>query len=243
MTDSFFCKKNINAAIWTIIIIFLSFVCSLIWNNIYSKPQQVFVTNKRSRKDTIVNIYKIIGESSNFNNIESIEKKGNYSYEKKVNEISQKYNKLINLLDTKGKVDSLESNSYFIAPILRPKFYMPKIVEGYHLGSMSSFARTDYSIVNIKAGEIATIKLELLDIKWIGKTTPLFVSIEKKISNNSVLIVWSEQYEIVVQKNIIKFVVDLEKGDYSLTFGFYLKNEINKKYPTFYKKTCKLMIK
>ncbi len=119
---------------------------------------------------------------------------------------------------------------------------MPKIVEGYHQGNISSFAKTNCPYGPIKSGQIVTIKLEFLDKNWIGKITPLFVDIVKKKSENSVYQLWSEQYKITGQKIRIPFVADFKKGEYELIFGFYLKNEINKKYPTFYRKTCKLTI-
>lgn len=61
-------------------------------------------------------------------------------------------------------------------------------------------------------------------------------------SENSRYIYYDEQYEVKDKRNLIQLVNDLEKGDYEVNFGFVLKRDCEKKYPEFYRKTCKIKI-
>lgn len=242
MSDSFFSRNNINTAVWTIAVALLAFGSGLVWNHFFSKPEKVYVTNDLNRRDTVVNIIRVVGDTSIYDKVKRIERERIDNYEKNLKKITQEYDKLVDSINYKIEIKNTVPKSYITASVLRPKFYMPKIVEGYHQGSISSFAKTECPKKTVKSGEIITLKIDLLDKKWIGKITPLFIDIVKRKSKNSVYQIWSEQYEIIGERVMIPFVADFEKGDYQLTFGFYLKDEINKKYPTFYRRTCNLSI-
>ena len=240
--NSFFNRKNVHPAIWTILISVIGFLGGNIWNNYFKKPEKVFVTNNLSRKDTVVNIVRIIGDTSTLSKNEKMQRKRNDYYEKNLKVLSSHYDKILDSLPSTKKPRLINQNKFVTASILIPKFKMPKKVTGYTEGKLSTFAKSTCPNQHFKKEDIVTIKLEFLDKKWIDKITPLFVDVVRKKSKNSVYQLWAAQYKLTNQFMEIPFIADFPKGEYDLTYGFYILNEVDKKYPTFYSKTCKLVI-
>lgn len=65
----------------------------------------------------------------------------------------------------------------------------------------------------------------------LDKITPLFIEILEPESDHSAYLIWSEQYGLSDLKNVISFSADFKPGKYVLSMGFYLKEELNRKFP------------
>lgn len=79
-----------------------------------------------------------------------------------------------------------------------------------------SFVRTDYSSL------ISTLRVEIT--KMDEKSERIYC-------------VFDQYYEPQINKQemLIRIVDDLSPGDYTIEAGFYLKNDVNEKYPSFYR--------
>ena len=123
-----------------------------------------------------------------------------------------------------------------LTQIKRPKFNMPSIVKGYTLEQINSYATAvlNSSIINRK--ERIQITLDFFDQATINKITPIIVSIVQPKGENSVTYIWGEQYELKGKRNMIVFSADFKPGKYELAIGFYILDDLNRKFPTYYSK-------
>jgi hypothetical protein len=140
-------------------------------------------------------------------------------------------------------IEQNESNAPFItAQLNRPKFPMPSIMKGYHNETLNSFALATINKTTFDKKEFIELSLKLLgDIIW-DKTTPIYVEIVQRKTPTSVYMVYGEQFQPSSKNVNIKIASSFESGEYELTFGFYLINELNQEYPAFYSKKFKINI-
>lgn len=144
---------------------------------------------------------------------------------------------------SKSLVDQNESSSPFVtAQLNRPKFPMPSIIKGYHNETLNSFALATINKTTFDKKEFIELSLKLLgDIIW-DKTTPIYVEIVQRKTPTSVYMIFGEQFQPSSNNVNIKIASSFESGEYELTFGFYLINELNQEYPAFYSKKFKISI-
>jgi hypothetical protein len=120
--------------------------------------------------------------------------------------------------------------------IKRPKFKMPAIVSGYTTEQINSYATANLNSSIINRKEQIEITLDFFDQAIINKITPIIVSIVQAKGENSLYYIWGEQYELKGKRNMIVFSADFKPGKYELEIGFYLLDDLDKKYPTYYSK-------
>lgn len=218
MTGKFFDKNNLHNATWAIIIALLGFVGGLVWKN-FSGPDRVIIERDESyhNSDTTITIVKIEGDTSALS--------------------------LLNMYNLKSSISSTKQNSISnSASIVKPKFELPGIVEGYLQSSISSFATVEIPRSTYSKDEMVEITLKVLNNETIKKISPVFVDIVKQTGKNSVTFIWGKQFRISNLENTIRFSADLSKDTYEMTVGFYLMDEIQQKYPPLYLKKFELRV-
>ncbi|GAB2625848.1 hypothetical protein [Belliella aquatica] len=265
--DNFFSKSNIYPTIWAIIVGLLAFISGLFWKGI-TGPDEVVVLNKGSEKDTTVTIIQFKPDQEYFENLTKMTSK---SVKKQFasTQPAQKKEAIDSLTleiarDYQLKFDSLRlkisenrqpliDNTITSIPssetkgnnskLQRPLFRLPAIVEGYVEGKSNSFATISMNTSEFKRKDKVEISVDFFNNSTLDKITPLFIDIVEPKTENSVYQIWSEQYEIKELRNVISFSADFKRGKYILTIGFYLKDELNQKYPVRYARKYNIEIK
>lgn len=265
--DNFFGKSNLYPTIWAIIVGLLAFGGGLLWESI-SGPHEVMVLNNETKKDTTVTIIQFKPDQEYFENLTKMTSKS-VKREYAANQHSNKKETIDSLTlaiaeDYQLKFDSLRLKILEIpiskindeiksspstdyksrnSKLQRPLFKLPSIVEGYVENKVNSFATISINSTEFKRKDKVIINLDFFNKQTLLKITPLFIDIAEPKTENSVYQIWSEQYDINDLKNIISFSADFKPGKYVLTIGFYIRDELNKKYPTRYAKKFNVEIK
>lgn len=259
--------KHIYPTIWAVIVGFLAFIGGLFWKSI-SGPDEVLVLNKGTSKDTTVTIIQFKPDQEYFDNLNKMTAK---SVQKQYsgNQTSQKKETIDSLTlaiskDYQLKFDSFRLKSSGISnPVVndkiisipstethtnnsklqRPLFNLPSNIEGYIEDKLNSYATVLINSNEFNRKDKITINIDFFSKSKLEKITPLFIDMVEPKTANSVYQIWSEQYEINDLKNIITFSADFKPGKYILTVGFYMKDELIKKYPTRYARKYNIEIK
>jgi hypothetical protein len=265
--DKFLSRSNIYPALWAIIVGILGFVGALIWKS-WTGPEEVIVLNNRDNsKDTTVTIITFIPDNDYFDQVNKLTSKtiqkqfvNSKSPEMKMtvdslsNSIAKEYQlkfdslllatKLSTQQNVNDKLISLPSKdeSLNMAQIKRPKYKMPSIVSGYSQGIINPFASISINNTKFNQKEKISLSIDFYNKSTLEKITPIYVDIVEPKSSNSVYQIWSEQYEILNTNNTITFSADFKPGNYELSIGFYLIDDLNTKFPTFYRKKYKIEI-
>ena len=266
-TDKFFSKTHIYPTMWTIIVGLLAFLGGHFWKSI-TGPDEVVVLHRDNSKDTTVTVIQFKPDQDYFEELNKLTSKTvkkqfltNHPQEKKKNidsltiNIAKEYQLKFDSLRlslTKSYVPQI-NDKIISAPntvsdpnksrIKRPKFKLPKIVEGYTESKLNSFACVILNKTEFNRKEKVIINLDFFNKAFLDKITPVFVDIVEPKSPNNVYEIWSEQYEINEINNIISFSADFKPGKYNLTIGFYHLEELNTKYPTLYSSKFNIEIK
>ena len=82
----------------------------------------------------------------------------------------------------------------------------------------------------------------MFDESTLKKITPILVEVAKRTNERSIVSVWKEQVKIHVIRNVLYLPIIYPKGEYELSFGFYLTDEVYQKYPPQYMKRFKIEI-
>ncbi|KFF06070.1 hypothetical protein [Flavobacterium reichenbachii] len=265
--DKFFSKSNIYPTVWAIIVGLIAFISGLIWKEI-SGPDEVLVLNKGISKDTTVTIIQFKPDQEYFDNLTKMTSKS-IQKQYSTNQTSEKKKTIDSLTlaiakDYQLKFDSFRLNTKGISTpflndkivsipstetetntsrIQRPLLKLPSIVEGYIDDKPNSFATISINSKEFTRKDNLTINVNFFSKSTLEKITPLFIDIVEPKTANSVYQIWSEQYAINNVKNIITFSTDFKPGKYVLTVGFYIKDDLNKKYPTRYSRKYNIEIK
>ena len=108
---------------------------------------------------------------------------------------------------------------------------------GYTEKSSSPFC----SVELVEARPFLDIKYHFIRNDYADIVNTLDVKIIRKQASGNQVVVFDQHFLPQAGENqLIRIVDDLSPGDYTLEAGFYLKEDINKKYPTFYSQTLKL---
>ncbi len=265
--DKFFSKSNLYPTIWAIIVGLLAFFSGLIWKQI-SGPDEVVVLNNQTTKDTTVTIIQFKPDQEYFDNLSKMTSKSvkkqfanNQDSRKKetidsltlviAKDYQHKFDSLrlknleIPVPELNDKIKSVSSNEIEkdYSNLQRPLFRLPAIVEGYVEKQPNSYATFNINSVEFKRKDKVNLNIDFFNKQTLLKITPLFIDIVEPKTANSVYQIWSEQYEINNLNNTISFSADFKPGKYVLTVGFYIKEELNQKYPTRYAKKFNIEIK
>ncbi|MBK9336750.1 MAG: hypothetical protein IPM98_09210 [Lewinellaceae bacterium] len=223
--SNFFSKANIHSFLWGLLGAFVIFLCGLLWYW-WNGPEEVKVVyNEQSRKDTTITIIKFEptelapGEDSNI-----------------TPQASRKQKAIIQSIITNPSEAGNIASSY------RPKFNMPTIVSGYVQGKINSYATININKTEFIQADFIEVTTYFFKPSILKKITPLFVDIVKRETKNSVYQIWSDQFSHSGSKTKVKLSASFPPDTYDLTIGFYLLDELNTKYPTFYSKQFTITI-
>ena len=203
--------------IQTILIVLIAFFAGIGWKELWG-PEKVVVLRDESLqiKDSIINIYKLEGDSATLDALRN-------------------YN-------SKLSIDSREVPSKGLSQITRPKIKFPSIVDGYALVGINSYANVDIFRNTYTQNEFIEVELTFFDKTTLKKITPIFIDVVREEGDRNIVMIWSEQFTAVHQKNLIKFSSDFPMGEYVLTIGFYFMDEVNQKFPPKYLRSFNIKI-
>jgi hypothetical protein len=244
---SFFTKTNFHSFIWALFSGTVIFLLGVIWKSMSGPDKVKIIRDNISIKDTTYTIVK-------FEENHDTSKKASISYEE-----NNKYTNLNKYGLTNKQIELLIENTLIkrskrhneelsiiennIAFPSRPLFILPKIVSGYQEANLNSYGSIVLENDQLGKSDFIKIHVQLFNPTLLDKMTPLFVDISKSSGSNAVTQIWSDQFTLNSENSIVKFSTSNPSGSYILTIGFYLKNDLNKKYPSFYSKHYNIKIK
>jgi len=196
----------------------IGFIGGQAWNY-FNGPEKVIVSNFGDRsKDTTISIVKIDGDTSLIKFL--------------------KNNDNLNL-SISSTTDA--SSNILLNPAI-PQLIFPKIVEGYTKASLNGYGLANVTRSTYSRNEVLKISLKLFNPETLDKISPIFMDIQRKISNNSYNLLWNQQFKAKGIDNIVQLSTNFEPGNYQLTIGFYLMDEVNQKFPPFYSQVFTITI-
>ena len=260
--SSFFSKANLHSAIWALVVGLIGFCAALVWKS-YSGPDEVKIINSNTaKKDTTYTIVQFqpleMRDNNKVYNNTNVSKSKNIKRHADDKQIFQSSAAIVDSLikatisrDKDLKIsteiraippttpveDNISINSTnIIAPFNRPKFTLPTIVTGYTSGELNSYTNISISKEYYTKSDEAEIFISIFNADVLNKITPLFISVLKQTSPNNYNLMWSEQYRITDTKSKIRFSCNFPKDTYEIEIGFYFREGLNTKFPTFYHK-------
>ena len=136
---------------------------------------------------------------------------------------------------------SLTKKSRDILPNLILTKKTTKIAQkGYVYGSSSSYFSSDCPTLN---KDFIDIHFDFFNPKILNEIAYLRVNVygfDKHNSKEAKTFILEEFYEVKPKDNFIRISNDLGKGKYEILYGFILKEDIPKEYPTFHFKRCRI---
>ena len=124
--------------------------------------------------------------------------------------------------------------------IQTPQYMLPANVEGYTPVPFIGVTDSNCPKRKLHKDEPLTLQFKVIDDSLLKRITPLYFDILRKTSKTSVTEVFSQQFEIKDGLNIIHTLVNIPVGNYELSYGFFFRNELNDKFPSFYSKNCEI---
>jgi hypothetical protein len=137
----------------------------------------------------------------------------------------------------KIKLSSINSKSYESPNLIITNVPNELRYKGYVEGSSSAFFKAECPVIT---GEYIDIPMQFFNSEIIDKIAFIKVNIDKITGGRRVNEI-DYMYEVKKMNNFIRISNDLSSGQkYEIQFGFMFKDELVKKYPTFYLKKCYL---
>lgn len=138
--------------------------------------------------------------------------------------------------------DSSDSENVRISPVYFPRYVLPDTVEGYLLTSSENYLISNCPGKKILRGAPLDLKFKFIDDSLLNIMTPIFVTILEVRQDQSVIQVYREQFLALPGKNLIRLSADFPPGNYQVIYGFYLRDQLNEKYPRLYGKRCRVKV-
>jgi hypothetical protein len=126
-------------------------------------------------------------------------------------------------------------------PLQSPTFRVPAGVQGYLAASLRTLATATCPRGPFRPSSEIPIRARLKSRGTIAQLTPLIVSLARRQSQQTMTIEWEAQFEPRAD-NFVLAPAPRDTGTYELTAGFYLKSELNTKYPPFYRLECQVRV-
>jgi hypothetical protein len=169
-----------------------------------------------------------------------IPKRLNSDSDKKELEKKIKNLELLNSYDKqiKERIAINQSNDVITPNLILTQKVRNSEEKGYSQGSSSSYFESDCPSLDTKYLDIF---INFLNPEIINEIAFLRINIYKFDSVNSSesrSYILEDFYEVKKKNNLIRITNDFSKGKYEILYGFMFKNDLNKKYPTFYMKKC-----
>lgn len=138
--------------------------------------------------------------------------------------------------------DSIDSANVHISPVYFPRYVLPDTVEGYLLSGLGNSVNSNCPGKEVPRGAPMDIKFDFLDDSLLNVMTPIFVTILEVRPDRSVIQVYREQFLVMPGKNLIRLNADFPPGSYQIIYGFYVREQLNDKYPRLYGRRCRIRV-
>ncbi len=251
---AFFSKENLHRAGWAILIGLLSFLGGILFNKIHG-PQKVIIDASNSAALPINVIVqtppqKVGATTADIQDLTQAIKGMQNS-----NETAIKNRQVIALADEVRKLrDSLASQSRPPAasasvnqPLpgaqAKPLFRFPSKVKGYQPASLFGIKDSSCPPRNITPDATLRIVFRLVDTKILSSGSPLFVRVDRIKADGNLIQAVETLYDLHDGINDITIAPPrLEPAEYRVSYGFYMRDEIDEEFPKFYSRECKFNV-
>lgn len=222
-------SKKVKSYIINALIFILGVIVTIIFNKIFDKiiPSNPIIVKELSDTIKIVHEYRI-PEKLNDDSTR-------FELEKKIKnlEMLNNYDEQI-----KERIKLMEKDNIEIPNLILTNKSERLRSKGYIYGSSSPYFSSDCPNLN---KDFLEIRINFFNPELVKNIAFLRVDIYRFENNNSSearLLILEEYYEVKPSNNFIKISNDLLKGKYEIVYGFILKEDLTKDYPTFYFKKC-----
>jgi len=260
--EGFFSRSHLISAGWTALFGVVSFIGGILWN-VYTSPTKVVVTNLPKTvnatsapviypfpENSINALNKLSKELNRYQkelihfekqalNASTNRNKQSKYLEKSVGDLTATLNQLTNSAairqQTAASNIKLENTK-----IQHPEFSLPSGVKGYT--KMGIYGVTDVRCPqrDVLTSAVLNFGFTLKNDDLLQGITPLFVSIDKIVDATHLTQIYAQQYRINFGKNDYKVTINLNPGDYQFEFGYYMRDQLQKEFPNFYEKDCRV---
>lgn len=233
--SEFLSREHLIAAGWATVIGVLAFLGgrSVDW---LGGPDEVYVINPPTGLDTVIVVH--LGDPDSTDQIATRLEAVVREVEALRHQVSLTPPPTIVVAGTDTTVANLlRPNS-----VALPRFELPARVEGYTLRRAGQFLDWQCPKDGVEQGTVLSILFRVLDEAVIPRATPMFVDVHRRLTERSVYLLFHEQYELRPGWNRIDFVADFEPEEVEVKLGFYLREEVNQKYPPFYRSQCSVTV-
>ena len=217
MDDSFLGREKVHNAVWGLIGGLIVFIVGIVWGEL-TGPEKVYVTNALDqRSDTLI-----------------VSVEANDAPDSLREELRSTLQN-----ESPGSPEGRqESNDKQANSLKLPQLEMPSNVEGYTEAGIQSFAKAECPPEIINRDEVVRLNFQVFENAPLPELTPVFVTVYQRYDQEYSYLAMDQQYELHGGTNTIAFAADFSPAMYKLSYGFYLKTELSKKYPPFYSKSC-----
>jgi hypothetical protein len=124
----------------------------------------------------------------------------------------------------------------------RPKYELPTMVKGYRRYSPRFLKDPVCPNQQLLESSFPTISFQFADTSKESLISPLIADIARVKTSTEVYQVFSEQYKLQPGVNSIELDINLQKAEYILSFGYYIRRNVDEEYPKFYAFTCEFSV-
>ena len=156
------------------------------------------------------------------------------------NRLAGTLDSLVGVLEARAAVPirSREAN-----PIAKPPFSIPTAVKGYQPVAVAKLVTPSCPPTQLSSGAPLQFTFIIRDASLIREATPFFFrAIRLQPDGSPQLQVFEQQYAMRLGTNILDPEISLRPGDYSLSYGYYLRDELGQEFPKYYSQECRVQI-
>lgn len=127
-------------------------------------------------------------------------------------------------------------------PPPRPSFSFPKSVKGYRPTPFLDVIDATCPLKTLAKGEPVKVSFSVVNNGLPALTSPLFVRVARMRGKDYELQIIERLLEFQPGTNQLSFQFVLEPAEYELSYGFYLRSEIDQEFPPFYGQKCLFVV-
>jgi hypothetical protein len=228
--EKLFHRKHWIGLFWTLVAAIVAFFAGQLYST-REGPQQVYVTNLDTARKVIA-----VGDSSSREYLRDITKEIRALRRAQAHTDLPALSQGADSTRTKADAPTETPNLPQIPP-----FEFPTNVKGHITGALGAFASSHCPSRNQRPGTDVLADFVIRSPSLLGKTSPLILQLSTPIVHDTINQVFEQQYEARVRNHLV-FTLPTAPGEYVLEFGFFLKSELSRKYPTFYRTVCAISL-
>jgi hypothetical protein len=230
--EKLFHRKHWIGLFWTLVAAIVAFFAGQLYSR-REGPQKVYVTNLDTARKVIA-----VGDSSSREYLRDIAKeiRALRRAQARTDLPAPALSQAADSARTNGDATTETPNLPQIPP-----FEFPTNVKGHITGALGAFASSHCPSRNQRSGTDVPADFVIRSSSLLGKTTPLVLQLSTPIVHDTINQVFEQQYEARVRNHLV-FTLPRAPGEYVLEFGFFLKSELSRKYPTFYRTVCAISL-